>query len=178
MRLCKPTIAAITGYAVAGGLELALWCDLRVIDKSAVFGVFCRRWGVPLIDGGTIRLPRLIGESRALDLILTGREVGAEEALSIGLANRLVETGTVLQKSIELAEQIAQFPQVAMRNDRLSTLEQSGMTLEDAMYNEFTHGLVSLSDGVILPMVRPEDIFPSPEVNSDPSEEVDSSGTG
>lgn len=178
MRLCKPTIAAITGYAVAGGLELALWCDLRVIDKTAVFGVFCRRWGVPLIDGGTIRLPRLIGESRALDLILTGREVGAEEALSIGLANRLVETGTVLQKSIELAEQIAQFPQVAMRNDRLSTLEQSGMTVEDAMYNEFTHGLVSLSDGVILPMVRPEDIFPSPEVNSGPSEQVDSSGTG
>ncbi len=177
MRLSKPTIAAITGHAVAGGLELALWCDLRVIDRSAVFGVFCRRWGVPLIDGGTIRLPRLIGESRAMDLILTGREVEAEEAISIGLANRLVETGTVLQRSIELAEQIAQSPQVTMRNDRLSALEQAGMSLEEAMYNEFSHGLVSLSDGVILPMVRQENSFRPPKEAPQSATLIDNSKT-
>src|SRR5438270_3432394 len=120
MRLGKPVIAAVAGYAVAGGLELALWCDLRVAAQDAVFGVFCRRWGVPLIDGGAVRLPRLIGMSRALDMILTGRPVGADEALAMGLANRVVAAGTARAAAEELAHQLAAFPQTCMRGDRLS----------------------------------------------------------
>src|SRR5262245_52595781 len=123
MLLSKPVIAAISGYAVAGGLELALWCDLRVMEESAVLGVFCRRWGVPLIDGGTVRLPRLIGLSRALDLILTGRPVGADEALKMGLANRVVPDGTCRRAAEELAAQIAAFPQLCMKSDRASAYE-------------------------------------------------------
>lgn len=145
MLLSKPVIAAIDGYAVAGGLELAVWCDLRVVDPAAAFGVFCRRWGVPLIDGGTIRLPRLIGHSHALDLILTGREVGAEEALRMGLANRVSAPGKVLEEAIALATQIAGFPQVCMREDRLSSYEQFGLSLDDALAVEWKHGLTSLA---------------------------------
>jgi enoyl-CoA hydratase len=141
MLLKKPVIAAISGYAVAGGLELALWCDMRIVERSAVMGVFCRRWGVPLIDGGTIRLPRLIGLSRALDLILTGRPVGAEEALSFGLANRIVEDGQARIAAEELAIQIAAFPQHCLRNDRLSAYEQFSMDLPAALVNEFHHGI-------------------------------------
>jgi len=144
MALSKPVIAAVAGYAVAGGLELALWCDLRVVEKSAVFGVFCRRWGVPLIDGGSIRLPRLIGLSRALDIILTGRPVEAAEAFAMGLANRIVDEGKSREEAEKLAAQIAEFPQTCMRNDRLSAYEQSGMDLDAALTNEFRRGLVSL----------------------------------
>ena len=138
MTLSKPVIAAVQGHAVAGGLELALWCDLRVADTTAVFGVFCRRWGVPLIDGGTVRLPRLIGQSRALDMILTGRPVPAEEALAMGLANRVVAAGTALAATQELAAQLAAFPQTCLRTDRTSVYEQweSPMPLE----TEFAHG--------------------------------------
>lgn len=141
MVLGKPVIAAIAGHAVAGGLELALWCDLRVVERSAVLGVFCRRWGVPLIDGGTIRLPRLIGHSRAMDLILTGRAVGAQEALQMGLANRLVEDGESLTKALELATLLSRFPQNCLRSDRLSACEQWGLPLEDALANEFRRGM-------------------------------------
>lgn len=144
LRLSKPVIAAVSGYAVAGGLELALWCDLRVVEETAVFGVFCRRWGVPLIDGGTVRLPRLIGMSRALDLILTGRPVSAEEALAMGLANRVVPEGRAREEAETLALHIAQFPQVCMTNDRLSTYEQGDLSFNDAMANEFHRGLASL----------------------------------
>jgi enoyl-CoA hydratase len=147
MMLSKPVIAAVSGHAVAGGLELAIWCDLRVVEKNAVFGVFCRRFGVPLIDGGTVRLPRLIGLSRALDMILTGRPVGAQEAYRWGLANRLVEDGTSRGEAEALAKKIARFPQACMRNDRLSAHEQFGMVLEDAMKNEFEHGLQTLATG-------------------------------
>ena len=145
MTLSKPVIAAISGHAVAGGLELALWADLRVVDDDAVFGVFCRRWGVPLIDGGTVRLPRLIGESRAMDLVLTGRAVPADEALSIGLANRVVPSGTALPAAIALATEIAAFPQTCMRQDRLSVLEQDGLDTDAAIANELRHGMVSLA---------------------------------
>ena len=145
MTLSKPVIAAVTGYAVAGGLELALWCDLRVVEADAVFGVFCRRWGVPLIDGGTVRLPRLIGTSRALDLILTGREVDAEEAERIGLANRVVPTGTARAAAEELAARLAELPQTCLRHDRLSALEQHGHAERDALAAEFAHGQVSLA---------------------------------
>lgn len=138
MTLSKPVIAAVSGHAVAGGLELALWCDLRVAEEGAVFGVFCRRWGVPLIDGGTVRLPRLIGQSRAMDLILTGRAVGAAEALDIGLANRVVPTGTVRERAEELAAELAELPQQCLRADRLSALHQWGMSEESAMAAEFT----------------------------------------
>ena len=141
MLLGKPVIGAISGHAVAGGLELALWCDLRVVERSAMMGVYCRRWGVPLIDGGTIRLPRLIGHSRALDLILTGRGVDAEEALQIGLANRLVEDGQALEAALELAGQLSRFPQVCMRSDRLSAYEQWSMSWEEALDNEFARGM-------------------------------------
>ncbi|WP_431839808.1 crotonase/enoyl-CoA hydratase family protein [Gordonia hongkongensis] len=145
MTLSKPVIAAISGHAVAGGLELALWADLRVVDDDAVFGVFCRRWGVPLIDGGTVRLPRLIGGSRAMDLVLTGRAVPADEALSIGLANRVVPSGTALPAAIALAAEIAAFPQTCMREDRMSVLEQDGLDTDAAIANELRHGMVSLA---------------------------------
>jgi enoyl-CoA hydratase len=137
MVLSKPVIAAVTGYAVAGGLELALWCDLRVAEEDAVFGVFCRRWGVPLIDGGTVRLPRLIGQSRAMDMILTGRAVDAAEAHAIGLANRVVPKGQARQRAEELAAQLATLPQLCMRSDRLSALAQWGMPEADAIDYEF-----------------------------------------
>jgi enoyl-CoA hydratase len=145
LRLSKPVVAAVAGHAVAGGLELALWCDLRVAEEEAVFGVFCRRWGVPLIDGGTVRLPRLIGESRAMDLILTGRPVGAREAYEMGLANRIVPAGTARQAAEELAREIARFPQTCLRGDRLSVLEQHGLGEAEAMRNELRHGLAALS---------------------------------
>jgi enoyl-CoA hydratase len=144
MRLSKPVVAAISGHAVAGGLELALWCDLRVAEEDAVLGVFCRRWGVPLIDGGTVRLPRLIGRGRALDLILTGRPVGAEEALAIGLVDRVVPVGTARTAAEELASTISGFPQTCLRGDRLSVLEQDGLSEDEALANELRHGLVSL----------------------------------
>jgi len=144
MVLSKPVIAAIAGYAVAGGLELALWCDLRVMEEDAVLGVFCRRWGVPLIDGGTVRLPRLIGLSRALDLILTGRPVEAGEALQMGLVNRVVPTGKARQAALELAHQLAAFPQICLRGDRLSAIEQFDLPFKQAMANEFKQGLRSL----------------------------------
>jgi enoyl-CoA hydratase len=147
MRLSKPVIAAVEGYAVAGGCELALWCDLRVASQTAIFGIFCRRFGVPLIDLGTIRLPRLIGHSRAMDLILTGREVRAQEAFDIGLANRLVPAGEALSAAIELARQIAAFPQTCVRNDRLSAIEQWGMEEDVALRNEFRHGTTTMASG-------------------------------
>lgn len=147
MLLTKPVIAAISGYAVAGGLELALWCDLRVAEEDAVMGVFCRRWGVPLIDGGTIRLPRLIGLSRALDLILTGRPVNAEEALQIGLVNRVVAKGKAREEAEKLAREIAAFPQTCMRGDRMSAYEQHDLNLPEALLNEFSHGLKALGTG-------------------------------
>lgn len=137
MVLSKPVIAAVSGYAVAGGLELALWCDLRVVEQDAVMGVFCRRWGVPLIDGGTVRLPRLIGHSRAMDLILTGRAVDADEAHAIGLANRVVPKGQARQHAEALAAELAQWPQQCMRSDRMSLLNQWGMSEADAMDVEF-----------------------------------------
>ena len=145
-RLSKPVIAAVAGHAVAGGLELALWCDLRVAEESAVFGVFCRRWGVPLIDGGTVRLPRLIGLSRAMDMILTGRPVGGREALEMGLVNRLVPDGTSRAAAEELARELAGFPQTCLWEDRFSLLEQEGLTEPEAMANEFQHGLRSLEE--------------------------------
>jgi enoyl-CoA hydratase len=146
MMLGKPVIAAISGYAVAGGLELALWCDLRIMEKDAVLGVFCRRWGIPLIDGGTIRLPRLIGLSRALDLILTGRPVEAEEALSIGLVNRVVPSGTAREAAEKLARELAEFPQTCLRGDRLSAYEQFDLSFDEAMANEFRHGSKALQE--------------------------------
>jgi enoyl-CoA hydratase len=147
LQLTKPVIAAVEGHAVAGGLELALWCDLRVASSTAVFGVFCRRFGVPLIDGGTVRLPRLIGESRALDLILTGRAVGADEALTLGLANRVVAAGAALSAAVELAHQIAAFPQQCLRHDRASVMGQHGLPLLDALAHEFALGLRTLQSG-------------------------------
>jgi enoyl-CoA hydratase len=147
MFLSKPVIAAVAGYAVAGGLELALWCDLRVMERDAVFGVFCRRWGVPLIDGGTIRLPRLIGMSHALDMILTGRPVGAEEALRMGLANRVVETGQARAEAEKLAGEIAAFPQRCMLSDRQSAYEQWDLPLQTAFKNEFRLGLSTVMSG-------------------------------
>ena len=147
MRLTKPVIAAIEGHAVAGGLELALWCDLRVMAEDAVLGVFCRRFGVPLVDLGTVRLPRLIGHSRAMDLILTGRPVQAEEALAIGLANRVVPKGSALAQALALARLIASFPQACLRSDRLSALEQWDFGEEDAARNETRRGLAVLASG-------------------------------
>jgi len=149
MVLSKPVIAAIAGYAVAGGLELALWCDLRVVEEDVVMGVFCRRWGVPLIDGGTVRLPRLIGMSRALDLILTGRPVNAKEALEMGLANRIVPKGQARIEAEKLAREIAAFPEVCMQGDRVSVYEQWEFSLEEAMANEFRHGQKSLASGAV-----------------------------
>ncbi|MDQ4051730.1 MAG: crotonase/enoyl-CoA hydratase family protein [Actinomycetota bacterium] len=147
MRLSKPVIAAVEGHAVAGGLELAIWCDLRVVAADATFGVFCRRWGVPLIDGGTVRLPRLVGAGRAMDLILTGRPVAADEALRIGLADRVVQPGTARARSEALAAEIAGLPQACLRNDRLSALDQEGLAEADAMRVELDHGMRSLADG-------------------------------
>ena len=147
LTLTKPSIAAVEGHAVAGGLELAIMCDLRIASEAAVFGVFCRRWGVPLIDGGTVRLPRLIGQSRAMDIILTGRPVGAEEALSFGLANRVVGEGEALTAALDLAEQLAGFPQACMRNDRLSAIEQWGLPIETALEREAEIGRDSLRAG-------------------------------
>jgi enoyl-CoA hydratase len=147
LQLRKPVIAAVAGSAVAGGLELALWCDLRVVDETAVFGVYCRRWGVPLIDGGTVRLPQLIGQGRALDLILTGRPVDAGEAMAIGLANRKVPAGQALAAALELAAQIAAFPQQCLRNDRASTIAQYGLPLREALAQEFGLGLQTLRSG-------------------------------
>src|SRR5688572_20264335 len=148
MVLGKPVIAAIAGHAVAGGLELALWCDLRVAEADAVLGVFCRRWGVPLIDGGTIRLPRLIGLSRALDLILTGRAVGADEALAIGLVNRVVPRGEGRAAAEALAHELAALPQVALRADRLSAYEQHDLPLDRAIANELSRGKLALVEGL------------------------------
>jgi enoyl-CoA hydratase len=146
LALSKPVIAAVAGHAVAGGLELACWCDLRVAEEDAVFGVFCRRWGVPLIDGGTVRLPRLIGMSRALDMILTGRPVAGPEAYAIGLANRLVPPGDSLAAARELAAEIARFPQATMRGDRASAYAQQGLPLTEALANEFALGRTSLDE--------------------------------
>lgn len=139
--LSKPVIAAINGYAVAGGLELALWCDLRVMEEDAIVGVFCRRWGIPLIDGGTVRLPRLIGLSRALDLILTGRPVDAQEALAMGLANRIAPTGAARQAAEELAHELARLPQECLRSDRFSAYESGDLPFTEALANEFQHGM-------------------------------------
>jgi len=157
MVLSKPVIAAVSGYAVAGGLELSCWCDMRVADETAVFGVFCRRFGVPLIDGGTVRLPLLIGHSRAMDMILTGRAVSAREALSFGLVNRLVDSSTpaasppgqpaVLLEAIALAKEIANFPQLCMRSDRLSAIHSSGKELRQALQHEFQYGVASVTKG-------------------------------
>src|SRR3989454_3639946 len=150
MLLGKPVIAAVEGHAVAGGLELAAWCDLRVAAENAVFGVYCRRWGIPLMDGGTIRLARLIGHSHALDLILTGRGVSGDEALRMGIANRLVPPGTALDAAIAIATEIASRPQAALRSDRLSSYEQWSRSLSEALTNEYDHGMRTLSTGEML----------------------------
>jgi enoyl-CoA hydratase len=147
MLLSKPVIAAVEGHAVAGGLELALWCDLRVAARNAIFGVYCRRFGVPLVDLGTIRLPRLIGHSHALDLILTGRGVSGEEAMRMGLANRLVEPGHALDAAVELATDLARLPQNCLRSDRLSAYEQWSLTCTNAMRNEFRRGMQVVETG-------------------------------
>ena len=147
MQLSKPVIAAVSGYAVAGGFELALWCDLRVVEEDATFGVFCRRFGVPLVDGGTVRLPRLVGASRALDLILTGRPLGAEEAQAMGLANRVVPQGESRDAAEALAREIAAFPQICLRHDRQSVFEGMGMSQEIALLNELQHGAATIASG-------------------------------
>ena len=147
MLLGKPVIAAVEGHAVAGGLELALWCDLRVAARDSVFGVYCRRWGVPLVDGGTVRLSRLIGHSHALDMILTGRGVSGEEAGRMGLANRVVEPGKALEVAVVLGKELAKFPQRCMRNDRLSSYQQWGLDLEQALANELRLGLEVIRSG-------------------------------
>ncbi|NKC01926.1 MAG: crotonase/enoyl-CoA hydratase family protein [Pseudomonadales bacterium] len=147
MLLSKPVIAAVEGYAVAGGLELAAWCDLRVASKEAVFGAYCRRWGVPLVDGGTIRLTRLLGHSHALDLILTGRGVSGDEARLMGLANRLTAPGEALSGAMEMAEQLCKFPQLCMRNDRLSSYQQWSLPLDEAISNEFQLGRAVIESG-------------------------------
>ncbi len=147
MQLTKPVIAAVAGYAVAGGLELALWCDLRVAEEGATFGVFCRRWGVPLVDGGTVRLPRIVGQGRALDMILTGRPVMADEALRIGLADRVVANGAARSAAEQLAAEIAAFPNRCMRADRRSALEQWSLPEAGALANEFRHGAAVIESG-------------------------------
>lgn len=147
MLLSKPVIAAVEGYAVAGGLEIALWCDLRVAAEDAVFGVYNRRWGVPLVDGGTVRLPRLIGHSHALDLILTGRGVSGQEALMMGLANRIVPKGKALQAALELANDLARFPQRCLRSDRLSSYEQWSLNFEEGLRNESRRGIATIQSG-------------------------------
>ncbi|HEX2057569.1 MAG TPA: crotonase/enoyl-CoA hydratase family protein [Actinomycetota bacterium] len=153
MLLRKPVVAAVEGYAVAGGLELALWCDLRVAAETAVFGVFSRRFGVPLIDGGNVRLPRIVGLGRALDMILTARAVDAAEALSIGLVNRVCAPGAALETALDLATTIASWPQGPLRGDRLAAIEGSSLPLAEAMENEFSRGVESLSAGETLPNV-------------------------
>ncbi len=150
MLLEKPVVAAVEGHAVAGGLELALWCDLRVAARDAVFGVYCRRWGVPLIDGGTVRLPRLIGHSHALDMILTGRGVSGEEALRMGLANRVVEPGAALDGAVALARELARLPQVCLRSDRRSSYEQWALPLDAALRNEYELGVATVASGETL----------------------------
>jgi enoyl-CoA hydratase len=150
MLLGKPVIAAVEGHAVAGGLELALWCDLRVAASDAVFGVYCRRWGIPLMDGGTIRLARLVGHSHALDLILTGRGVSGDEALRMGLANQLVEPGATLDAALALARDIASRPQAALRSDRRSSYDQWSLPLDEALRNEYRHGMATLETGELL----------------------------
>jgi enoyl-CoA hydratase len=145
LELSKPVIAAVEGYAVAGGLELAVWCDLRVASADATFGVFCRRFGVPLIDGGTVRLPRLIGQGRALDLILTGREVGSEEARAMGLVSRVVAPGAALEHAVEWGRELAALPQACMRNDRASVMAQWDLSMAEALRSEYRYGLDSLS---------------------------------
>src|SRR5947208_122241 len=150
MLLSKPVIAAIEGHAVAGGLELALWCDLRLAARDAVFGVYCRRWGVPLCDGGTVRLPRLIGQSHALDLILTGRGVSGDEALSMGLANRLTDPGHAIDEALALAHRLAAFPQLCMRSDRMSAYEQWALDGDEALGNETRRGLAVIRSGETL----------------------------
>ena len=147
MLLAKPVIAAVEGFAVAGGIELAAWCDLRVAATDATFGVYCRRWGVPLVDGGTIRLPRLIGHSHALDLILTGRGVSGDEALAMGLVNRLTEPGGALAAAIELGAQIAAFPQLCLRSDRLASYDQWSLDLPEALRAEYRHGIETIRSG-------------------------------
>lgn len=147
MLLDKPVIAAVEGFAVAGGLELAIWCDLRVAASDAVFGVYCRRWGVPLVDGGTVRLPRLIGHSHALDLTLTGRGVSGEEAVRMGLVNRSVAPGTALAAAIQLAQEIAALPQGCMRRDRRSSYDQWDLSLDDALAHETALGLETILSG-------------------------------
>ena len=147
MLLNKPVIAAVEGFAVAGGLELSVWCDLRVAARDAVFGVYCRRWGVPLVDGGTIRLPRLIGQSHAMDMILTGRGVSGEEAVAMGLVNRLVEPGETLEAALALAREIGSFPQLCMRNDRRSAINQWSMGLDEALEEETRLGIEVIRSG-------------------------------
>ena len=147
MLLGKPVIAAVEGHAVAGGLEVALWCDLRVVAEDAVFGVYCRRWGIPLMDGGTIRLARLVGHSQALDMILTGRGVDGPEALRMGLANRVVPPGETLATAIALAHELAARPQAALRSDRLSSYEQWALPLDEALANEYRHGMATVATG-------------------------------
>ena len=154
LRLSKPVVGAISGHAVAGGLELALWCDLRVVEEDAVMGVFCRRWGVPLVDGGTVRLPRLIGHARAMDLILTGRGVDAQEALQMGLASRVVPKGKAREEAIALAHRIANFPQTCMRNDRRSAYEQWELSFDEAMAFESRMGIESLGSGELIEGVQ------------------------
>ncbi|MGW5235495.1 crotonase/enoyl-CoA hydratase family protein [Streptomyces nodosus] len=148
LRLSKPVIAAVAGHAVAGGLELALWCDLRVAEEDAVFGVFCRRWGVPLIDGGTVRLPRLIGAGRAMDMILTGRPVPAAEAYTMGLADRVVPTGRARAEAEVLAAEVARFPQACLRADRAGVLDQEGMPEPEAMRGELRYGMEVLAESL------------------------------
>jgi enoyl-CoA hydratase len=148
--LSKPVIAAVEGFAVAGGLELAVWCDLRVAASDATFGVYCRRWGVPLVDGGTVRLPRLIGHSHALDLILTGRGVGGAEAAAMGLVNRLVEPGAALDAAIALAEDLAAFPQRCLRSDRLASYDQWSLPVDEALAVEYRHGIATIASGETL----------------------------
>jgi enoyl-CoA hydratase len=150
MLLGKPVIAAVEGHAVAGGLELAVWCDLRVAAEDAVFGVYCRRWGIPLMDGGTVRLARLVGHSHALDMILTGRGVSADEALRIGLANRLTAPGQALDAAVALARELAERPQAALRSDRLSSYEQWALPLDEALANEYRHGMETLRTGELV----------------------------
>jgi len=150
MTLSKPVIAAVAGHAVAGGLELALWCDLRVAEEDAVFGVFCRRWGVPLVDGGTVRLPKVVGLGRALDMIMTGRAVSAAEALQMGLVNRVVPPGGAREAAERLAAQLAGLPQTCLREDRMSAIESMSLGHDAAMAGEFAHGMVSLADPALI----------------------------